>query len=118
MVVLIVGADKIGAFVPKLKELGADKIIHWSGRSQKVTKNNIPARAELVIFCTDFLHHNAARTIKKKVKERGLPAVYCRRAWSEIAPEVEQLLNPKKTLPAHPCHCRGCRNCSCKRRIH
>ena len=118
MVVLIVGADKIGVFVSKLKDLGAEKIIHWDGRSQKVTKNNIPAKAELVIFCTDFLHHNAARTIKKKVKERGLPAVYCRRSWSEIAPEVEQLLNPQKVLPEHPCYCRGCRNCSCKRRVH
>ena len=118
MVVLIVGADKIGAFVPKLQELGAEKVIHWNARSQKVTKNNIPASAELVIFCTDFLHHTAAKTIKKKVKERGLPAVYCRRAWSEIAPEVEKLLCPKKIFSAPPCHCRGCQNCSCKRRVH
>lgn len=118
MVVLIVGADKIGAFIPKLKDLGVEKTIHWNAHSQKITKSNIPAKAELVIFCTDFLHHNAARKIKKKVKERGLPAVYCWRAWSEIAPEVEQLLNPKKALSAHPCHCHGCRNCSCKRRTH
>ena len=118
MVVLIVGADRIDAFVPKLKKLGVDKIVHWDARRPKVAKCAIPAKAELVIFCTDFLHHIAARTIKKKVKERGLPAVYCRRAWSEIAPEVEQFLCPQKTLTAHPCHCRGCRNCSCRKRIH
>ncbi|MEA3544698.1 MAG: DUF2325 domain-containing protein [Thermodesulfobacteriota bacterium] len=118
MVVLIVGADRIGAFIPKLQELGAEKIVHWSGRSQKVTRCTIPARAELVIFCTDFLHHTAAKTIKKKVKERGLPAVYCRRAWSEIAPEVEQFFCPKKKIAEHPHHCRGCRNCRCKKRSH
>ncbi|MFK5927003.1 MAG: hypothetical protein QM483_10265 [Desulfuromusa sp.] len=66
MVVLVVGADKIGAFVPKLQELGAGKIVHWNARSQKVTKRTIPAKAELVIFCTDFLNHTAARAIKKK----------------------------------------------------
>lgn len=33
MVVLIVGADKIAAFVPKLEELGAEKVLHWSARS-------------------------------------------------------------------------------------
>ncbi|SDZ78111.1 hypothetical protein SAMN05660420_00275 [Desulfuromusa kysingii] len=116
MVVLIVGADKIGAFVPKLEELGAEKVLHWSARSQKVSKNCIPASADLVIFCTDFLHHTAARTIKKKVKERGLPAVYCRRAWTEIAPEVEQLLRPEKSRQKHPCE--GCQHCRCKRRHH
>ncbi|WP_321366635.1 DUF2325 domain-containing protein [uncultured Desulfuromusa sp.] len=118
MVVLIVGADKIAAFVPKLEELGAEKVLHWSARSQKVTKNSIPLSTDLVIFCTDFLHHTAARTIKKKVKERGLPAVYCRRAWSEIAPEVEQLLSPQKEPQKRCCLCRGCRNCRCKRRSH
>lgn len=115
MVVLIVGADKIGAFIPKLEELGAEKVLHWNARSQKVSKNRIPASADLVIFCTDFLHHAAARTIKKKVKERGLPAVYCRRAWTEIAPEVEQLLSPDRVLQGH--QCRGCLNCRCKKRM-
>ena len=110
MVVLIVGADKIAAFIPKLEELGAEKVLHWNARSQKVTKYSIPLSTDLVIFCTDFLHHTAARTIKKKVKERGLPAVYCRRAWSEIAPEVEQLLDPQKSLQKRCCRCRGCRH--------
>ncbi len=116
MTILIVGADRISAFVPKLQELGAEKIIHWSGRSQKVTKNSIPTKADLVIFFTDFLHHTAAKTIKKKVKERGLPAIYCRRAWSEIAPGVADLIGSKKKLSAHPCHCRGCKDCRCKSR--
>lgn len=118
MTVLVVGADRIAAFIPKLKGLGAETVIHWSGRKQKIAKNAIPVKTELVIFCTDFLHHNVAKAIKRKVKERGLPAVYCRRSWSEIAPEVEQLLDPENDLSGVPCRCRGCRNCSCKRLFH
>jgi len=118
MTVLIVGADKIDAFVHKLQGLGVEKIIHWDARSQKVTKNNIPARAELVIFCTDFLHHTAAKVIKKKVKELGLPAVYCRRSWSEIAPEVGKILDRESRDIARQSHCRGCLNCKCKKRKH
>jgi hypothetical protein len=96
MTVLIVGADRIGSFVPKLEQIGVDEVIHWSGRSQKVAGYDIPARAELVIFCTDFLHHTAARTLKKKIKEKGVPAVYCRRAWSEIGPKVAQFIQAGK----------------------
>ncbi len=92
MTALIVGADRIASFVPKLEKIGIEEIIHWSGRSQKITGYDIPERAELVIFCTDFLHHTAARVLKRKIKERGLPAVYCRRAWSEIEPAVTRIM--------------------------
>ena len=92
MSILIVGADRIGSFLPKLKALGAEEILHWSGRKAKACKKVIPARTDLVIFCTDFLQHKVANELKKQVKERRLPAVYCRRAWSEIAPELEQHL--------------------------
>lgn len=109
MTVLIVGADRIGAFVPKLEEIGVEEIIHWSGRSQKVAKNEIPSRAGLVIFCTDFLHHNAARTLKKKTKEKGLPAIYCRRAWSEIEPAVTRLIQSGDLAGAQKKACDQCK---------
>lgn len=108
MTALIVGADRIASFVPKFKQLGIEEVIHWNGRSQKITGYEIPERAELVIFCTDFLHHTAARVLKRKAKERGLPTVYCRRAWSEIEPAVTRLM----TAADHVC-CGQCgNNCS------
>ena len=111
MSILIVGADRIGSFIPKLKALGADEILHWSGRKAKASKKVIPARTDLVIFCTDFLQHKVATELKKQVKERRLPAVYCRRAWSEIAPELDQYLS----APAGAGLCQGkssdCDNC-------
>jgi len=111
MTILIVGADRIGAFVPKLEKIGVEEVIHWSGRSQKIAKNDIPSRAEMVIFCTDFLHHNAARTLKRKTKEKGLPAVYCRRAWSEIEPAVTRLIASSDKGKKQKSCCGQCKKC-------
>ena len=111
MSILIVGADRIGSLLPKLKAIGAQEIVHWSGRNNKASKRTIPVKTELVIFCTDFLQHNAARTLKKQIKERGLPAIYCRRAWSEIAPEIEQYF-PSALTGEKVCRKgRGCQDC-------
>ncbi len=113
MTVLIVGADRISAFIPKLEKIGVEEVIHWSGRSQKVAKNDIPSRTGMVIFCTDFLHHNAARTLKKKTKEKGLPVVYCRRAWSEIEPAVARLLASGDQGKKQKSCCGQCKKCRC-----
>lgn len=117
MTVLIVGADRIGAFIPKLKKLGIEDITHWDTRNCRASKNRIPINTDLVICCTDFLNHNAARQIKDQIKKRDLPAVYCRRAWSELAPEVESFMQ-KKQMEKHGATseqkkepCVGCKNC-------
>src|SRR6056297_2736170 len=102
MTVLIVGADRIGSFIPKLKNLGARDILHWDTRNCRASKNRIPIHTDLVICCTDFLNHNTARQIKDQIKKRDLPAVYCRRAWSEMAPEVESFM--QKKLPKKQDH--------------
>jgi hypothetical protein len=91
MSILIIGADRIGALVPRLERLGASRITHWSARTQKTAKNTIPAHIELVVFFTDFLHHTAARKLKSQVKQLGLPALYCRRCWSELADQLTRL---------------------------
>ncbi len=92
MTVLIVGADRIAAFVPRLKEMGAHTVMHWSARNVRASKNRIPEKTDLVIFCTDYLNHKAAYTLKKQVKERDLPAVYCRRNWSDMALGLKGIL--------------------------
>lgn len=126
MTVLIVGADRIGAFVPRLKELGADEIVHWDTRNVRASKNKIPGKTSLVIFCTDYLNHKAAYTLKKQVKERDLPAVYCRRNWSDMAKGLEAALLESATkqqsslVTPRPCRCGTsatgfcrCTTCSC-----
>lgn len=91
MSILIVGADRIGAIIPRLEEIGATRITHWPARNSKVAKNTIPDHIDAVLFFTDFLHHTAARTLKSKAKQRGIPALYCRRNWSELAEKIQHL---------------------------
>ncbi len=89
MSILIIGADRIKSITPKLENLGATRITHWTARNRSVTRMTIPEHVEMVIFFTDFLHHVAARNLKSRVKAIGLPTFFCRRAWSEVVGQVE-----------------------------
>ena len=130
MTLLVIGADNIKAFVPKLNSLGAEEIIHWSGRNVQDARNVIPTRTDMVLFFTDFLNHNAAKAIKRQLKKRDLPTVYCRRAWSEIHQEMKHLAQRHDSINAslngvhdvreeHICcggKCRGGNACRCRTR--
>jgi hypothetical protein len=118
MTLLVIGADNIKAFVPKLNSMGAEEIIHWSGRNVQDARNTIPSRTDMVLFFTDFLNHNAARALKHQLKKRDLPILYCRRAWSEIHQEMERLaprhtgiknLNSQEDAKRES----GCSGCGC-----
>jgi hypothetical protein len=91
MSILIVGADRIGAIIPHLEEIGATRITHWPARNSKVAKNTIPGHVEAVLFFTDFLHHTAARKLKSQAKQLGLPTLYSRRNWSELAEQIRKI---------------------------
>ena len=95
MSILIVGADRIQSMVPKIEAMGVEQITHWDTRRYKASKNKIPEHVDLVVFFTDFLHHTVALKLKEKVKNLGLPTIYCRRAWSEMAPELQRELDKK-----------------------
>jgi len=68
MSILIVGADRINALIPRLVDLGVTRITHWSGRTPNTTRNTIPTHVEAVLFFTDF-----------------------RRCWSELADKINTL---------------------------
>jgi hypothetical protein len=91
MSILIIGADRIGALVTRLEEVGVSRVTHWSARNSKSARNTIPSHVELVVFFTDFLHHSVARKLKSQVKQLGLPALYCRRCWSELGGQLNNL---------------------------
>ncbi len=110
MTVLIIGADRVAPLVPRLKDLGVEEILHWDTRNRRASKGTIPKRTELVIFCTDFLSHDAAKNIKRQVKGRKIPAIYCRRAWSEMACDVEDKIRCCRNRDSCP-HAQAC----CKR---
>jgi hypothetical protein len=91
MSLLIVGADRINALIPRLVELGVTRVTHWTARNHKAAKNTIPAHVDAVLFFTDFLHHTAARKLKSEAKQAGLPIVYSRRSWSDISSRINEL---------------------------
>lgn len=91
MSILIIGADRISAIIPHLEEIGATRITHWPARNSKVAKNTIPGHVDAVLFFTDFLHHTAARKLKFQAKQLGIPALYSRRNWSELAEQIQYL---------------------------
>ncbi len=84
MTVLIVGADRIDSFAPRLEEWGAKEIVHWTARNHRSALATIPKKADLIICCTNYLSHNMAKSIKKQAKQRSLPTIYCRRSWTEV----------------------------------
>jgi len=93
MSVLIVGADRIEAMIPKMKALGVGNITHWNTRRYKSSKNKIPHSTDLVIFFTDYLHHSVLAALKKQVRSLGLPVIYSRRSWSDVAVELQSKLD-------------------------
>jgi len=93
MSVLLIGADKISAMVPKMKALGVTSVVHWDTRSSSASKNKIPDGTDLVIFFTDYLHHSVAAALKKQVKSLNLPVLYSRRSWSDMAPKLQEKLD-------------------------
>lgn len=91
MSILIIGADRIEAIIPRLEECGATRITHWSGRNRKTAKNTIPSHVDAVLFFTDFLHHSAAKALKSQAKQLGIPALYSRRNWSELVGQIQKI---------------------------
>ena len=91
MSILIIGADRIGALVPRLEEHGASRITHWPARNRKIAKNTIPRHVDAVLFFTDFIHHTAAKKLKSQAKKLGLPCLHCRRCWTEMEGQLERL---------------------------
>lgn len=101
MSILIVGADRISSIRERLEAWGATQITHWDARKASTSKAKIPVHTDLVVFFTDYLHHNAALQLKRQVKARSLRAIYCRRAWSELSESLDNCLLKD---------CRGCKN--------
>ncbi|HBF38060.1 MAG TPA: dihydroorotate dehydrogenase [Firmicutes bacterium] len=82
MVVLIVGADRLGNIHEQLSHEGAEEIIHWSGRCKTCIKRAIPKRVEKIIVFCDYINHPLMGSIKRQAKKGGIPVTYTKRAIS------------------------------------
>lgn len=82
MVVLIVGADRLGNIQEQLCNEGAQEIIHWTGRCKTCIKKCIPKRVQKIIVFCDYINHPLMGSIKKQAKKEGIPVTYTKRALS------------------------------------
>ncbi|NPV92805.1 MAG: DUF2325 domain-containing protein [Firmicutes bacterium] len=84
MTVLVVGADHLGSIPKKLREEGAHKIVHWTGRRASFQNKRIPQRIQKVVICCDYINHKLMDNVKRQAKSSGIPVVYSRRNTSSM----------------------------------
>ena len=84
MVILVVGADKLGNIPNHLQEQGAKKIVHWNGRAKSFQNRKIPKEVDKILIFCDFINHNLMNNIRKQSKSNNIPVVYGRRSLIAI----------------------------------
>lgn len=82
LVILVVGADRLGNIHEQLCREGAQEIIHWTGRCKTCVNRCIPKRVEKIIVFYDFINHPLMGNIKKQANKAGIPVIYSKRALS------------------------------------
>lgn len=93
MVVLIVGADKLGNICEKLQQEGAHDIIHWTGRCKLCKNKCIPKNVKKIIVFCDFINHSLMGNIKKQAKKSGVPILYSKRSLSYKTDIWDEVIN-------------------------
>ncbi len=88
MNVIIIGADHLGSIEKNLATYGATQIEHVSGRDAVDRKLDIPRTASLVVVLTDYVNHGTAKRAKAVAKAQGVPAVFAKRSWSWLEPQL------------------------------
>lgn len=89
--ILIVGGDHLGNIKEKLEHLGFQNVFHIKGRRGSDVRLHIPKEVNMILVLTDYVNHNLAKIIKLRAKERELPIVFSRRAWSDIHSSINVL---------------------------
>jgi hypothetical protein len=85
VIILIVGADRLGNIPVKLYEEGAKEIIHWSGRNKSLLTKEIPRKVDKIIIFCDFLNHRLMQHVRQQAKIVNIPIVYKKRSITHKA---------------------------------
>lgn len=85
MVVLVVGADRLGNIPAKLHQEGVKEIIHWDGRHKSYQNKIIPKKINQIIIFYNFINHNLMLNIKRQAKMCGIPVIYTKRVITQKA---------------------------------
>jgi hypothetical protein len=93
VVVLIVGADRLGNICEKLQNEGTHEIIHWTGRCKSCMNKCIPKNVQKIIVLCDFINHPLMGNIKKQAKKSGVPIMYSKRSILYITENWREVIN-------------------------
>ncbi|AYD40864.1 DUF2325 domain-containing protein [Clostridium fermenticellae] len=100
MSILLVGGDRLGNIVKRLKENGFDDIEHISGRKTKARKIKIPDKTDLVLVLVDFVEHELTEMIKRQSRKCGVRIAFSKRSWAHmegsIQENVREIMNAKR----------------------
>ena len=89
MSVLIVGGDHLGNIPAMLKNIGATRIKHVTGRNKRHSSFEISCQTDIVLVLIDYVNHDLALRIKEQAKLRGVKVLFSRRAWSDISQKFQ-----------------------------
>jgi hypothetical protein len=90
MSVVIVGGDCICSIEKKLRSLGADQLIHVTGRKAKHRNTiSLPREAAFVLVFTDYINHVTALKVKSVAKSLDIPTLFAKRNWSSIEEQLK-----------------------------
>ncbi|WP_425060037.1 hypothetical protein SCACP_06810 [Sporomusa carbonis] len=85
MSVVIVGGDHLGNIEKKLREIGANNLIHVTGRKAKHRNSiKLPREAAFVLVFTDYVNHCTASMIKEEAKSLDIQTIFAKRCWSSV----------------------------------
>jgi hypothetical protein len=93
VVVLVVGADRLGNIDKKLRDDGAHDVIHWTGRHKSFMNKSIPKKVQRIIVFCDFINHALIGNIKKQARQNGVPVIYSKRSLSYKTDNWRKIIN-------------------------
>lgn len=67
-------------------------MIHWDGRSVRITDKKIPKDTNHILLITDFINHNTMYHFKKEAKRKKIPLICSKRSINSILESYEQRL--------------------------
>ena len=89
--ILIIGGDRIDTIKDFLnKKTGETSVIHWDGRSVRITDKKIPKDTNHILLITDFINHNTMYHFKKEAKRKNIPLICSKRSINSISESYEQ----------------------------
>lgn len=99
MYILVIGGDEIAPIKTALKNLGCERITHWSGRKESINHRDLPQNIGCLVMLTNFLNHNTMRKFRNEAKKKAIPIICTKRSVTCLYCEFMKIFGSKKVCP-------------------